>query len=42
MLLYATGWSPEVLDGQPDSRIENYLLFVGVKNVIDNGGELRL
>lgn len=39
--LYETGWSPEVLDAQPVGRVRAYLLYRQVRNVIENGGELK-
>ena len=39
MLLHTTGWSPDILDAQPQKRIEDYLLFIEVKNALDTFGD---
>jgi len=42
MLLSETGWPPDVLDEQSDELIQHFLLYRAIKEVIENGGELRL
>lgn len=37
-LLVETGWSPEVLDDIPQERLELYLLYRRVRDVVIYGG----
>ena len=39
-IIYETGWQPDVLDAQPVGRVRAYLLYLQVRSVRENGGEL--
>jgi hypothetical protein len=41
MLLAETGWPPDVLDNQPVQRIEMFLLYKQIRDVVIFGGDFK-
>ena len=42
ILLVETGWTQEQLDNAPESLLNNMMVYKGIKNVMQNGGEMKL